>query len=193
MRQAVSIVLLPPIEIEGLAVMASQDIPNNPLALYTFARPHISLYMGCLDARNAGIVKLITHQIATETPPLELSIEGFYTISNSLFTGLKVRKTPELQTLHERIANEVSPYLFHDNVKPEMFCYGSVEDKVTLDWVRDFPEKKCFENYNPHITVGKGKNPSRISKAIPFTASNLTIAHLGNYCTVVKELEEFTL
>jgi len=197
-RIAVDVVLLPDkamtdktIEINAGLVKNFGDkiVLNNEDCL-----PHISLAMGCLDETDITSVGKILEAVAKEIPPGSLKVPGIRASENSkgeTVSVLEVEKTTQLQTLHEKVVEKLTPYLSSDVT--EDMIYGNEEVAAsTLLWIENYWQKSSFENFYPHITIGYGQSEYQIQPAT-FTASKLALCHLGNHCTCRKILVSIEL
>lgn len=145
--------------------------------------PHISLAMGCMKESDIEAIGKVLEKIAEENPTGVLKAMGIkvtQTSSGNKVSVIEIEKKPELLSLHEKVIEELTPYLSYD-VSADMI-YGQEVAWTTLAWIRDYPEKAGFENFFPHITVGYGE-ASDASFPTEFTASKLALFHLGNHCT----------
>lgn len=197
-RIAVDIVLLPDeamtdktIEINAELVTKFDDkiVLNKGNCL-----PHISLAMGCLEETDIASVEKILEAIAEETPPGNLKVLGIRTSGNSkgeIVSVFEVEKTSQLQSIHEKVMEGLTPYL-SSGVTEDMI-YGDEEVAAsTLLWIENYRQKSSFENFFPHITIGYGQIENRILPE-PFSASKLALCHLGNHCTCRKILVSIKL
>jgi len=195
---AVDVVLLPPERIMDEAIEANRELlkhcPNKIVLDKERCLPHISLAMGCIEEANiAGIEKILQCIAANHSPgPLYAeAIQNGENAKNEKVSILQLRKTKQLQSLHEVVMRELRPY-FSYNVSANSVLSPPAADEATLLWIRNYPEKSSFENFNPHITLGYGHIES-FSFHPEFTAPKLALCHLGNHCTCRKILISTTL
>jgi len=191
-KKAVDIVLLPDEKMTALVIEAngklvkrfgSEIVLNKKDCL-----PHISLAMGIIDDSQTDNIRNILGKIAKEHPLGLLNIIGIAVTVN--FRGQEVssfliEKTSEVQMLHQKIMNELSPYL-DNNVTADMTAEGDVAES-TLVWIKNYREKSSFEYFWPHITIGYGRT-NKTGFPIRFGISSLSLCHLGNHCTCRKIL-----
>ena len=197
MKQAVSVVLLPEESIAKLGIFLSEELhqadPRKRIILgETDFLPHITLTMGYMDPNDLKDIETILERISQETNPLELTIDNIYTIKKSLFTGLGVSNTGQLRSLHDTVSSALRNKLTHLVEESEWVTPPEVNEMVP-SWVTNYPIGKSFNNYDPHITLGKGTTSAQIKHSIPFTAPYLVLARMGNFCTVRKPLATFDL
>lgn len=197
-RIAVDVVLLPD------EAMTDRAIEINAELLKKFGSkiglnkenclPHISLAMGCIEETDIASVEKILEAMAEETPLGNLKVIGIRTSGNlkgQAVSVLEVEKTSQLQFLHEKVMEKITPYLYSDVT--EDMIYGEEEVAAsTLLWIENYRQKASFENFFPHITIGYGPIENQ-ALPVAFTASELALCHLGNHCTCRKVLVSIKL
>jgi len=196
-RKAVDVVLLPDEAMRDRAIEVNAKLVKNSGEKIVLNKqnclPHISLAMGCIDERDIGAVGEVLEIIAERYAPGELTVSGIRTSVNSRgekVSVFEVEKTKEIQSLHEKVMEKVSPYFSRDVT--EDMIYGDEEvAETTLQWIRDYGGKASFARFYPHITIGYGEAEGQ-GFPIKFTASELALCHLGNHCTcreILKSVE----
>lgn len=190
--KAVDIVILPPAEINDLAIASSESLVgakyiklNNRHQL-----PHISLLMGGL--REDKIVSFWEKaaRIISEYKGIELVINEIRIRAG--YTGFHLDKGGALAELHRELYEELSNEMdFNVNLDSVAINDGEVLGK-TLKWVNGFAKNSALERFDPHITIGDGKleDTSHIELPMTFKAERFALAHLGNLCTVNNVLSE---
>jgi 2'-5' RNA ligase len=151
--------------------------------------PHISLAMGCIEETDIASIGNTLQRVAKSHSPGPLSVIGIRVETNAAgrkISVFEVSKTERLQSLHETVMRELSPY-FSYHVTADMVLSEPAADESTLRWIRDYAEKSSFENFFPHITLGYGQLTGSPSP-IEFCAAQLALCHLGNHCTCRKVL-----
>ncbi|MEN6336996.1 MAG: 2'-5' RNA ligase family protein [Phycisphaerales bacterium] len=192
-RVAADVVLLPDdattnkvIEINSrLAREYSSDLVLNR----TDCLPHISLAMGCVDPRDVAAIRETLEHLAKESHVEPLTATGIETSANArgqITSLLIVERTEGLQTLHERVMEEMTRFFSHD-VAGVRF-YDDAVSESTLDWVRNYREKAGYERFHPHVTLGYGPARASFSFPLTFRPSRLALCHLGNHATCRKVL-----
>ena len=197
-RKAVDVVLLP----DG--TMTDKAIEANTRLVEKFGEkivlnkenclPHISLAMGCVDEGDIASIGQVLKTIAEKTTLRELRVIGVQTTTNSVgekVSAFEVEKTEELQLLHEEVMEKLAAYLNCDVTGDMIYGSGEVGES-TLLWIKNYREKSSFANFSPHITIGYGEIEN-CSLPIRFTASELSLCHLGNHCTCRKILVSIKL
>jgi 2'-5' RNA ligase len=196
-RIAVDVVLLPDENMTAVAIESNKELVEKfgfGIALNKEnCLPHISLAMGVIDEKQTDNIKNILEKIARESPPGPMNVIGIAVTVN--FRGEEVssfliEKTGELQMLHRKIMEGLSPYLGSD-ATADMTADKKVEES-TLAWIKNYRAKSSFENFWPHITIGYGRT-GKTGFPIKFSASKLAMCHLGNHCTCRKILASVQL
>jgi len=190
---AVDVVLLPSQEMMDSAIEANGKLLEQRAGGITLDKesclPHISLAMGCMDKRDIANIKKILQIVAKNHSPGRLTVVGVHTETDSAgeeVSVFKIKKTQRLQSLHEAVMRRLSPHFSYE-VTAEMVLPPPAANQSTLAWIKNYPEKSSFENFSPHITVGYGRI-TVFSSPVEFTASQLALCHLGNFCTCRKVL-----
>ena len=186
-RKAVDVVLLPTEAMMDRVIEANVELlkkSNKKIVLNKEnCLPHISLAMGGVDEKDIAAIEKVLQTIAKECSSAALRAIGVQTTTNSAgekVSVFEVEKTKELQLLHEKVMENLTPYLTSD-VTGDMI-YGTEVKETTLHWIKNYPQKSSFANFSPHITIGYGEI-NDFSFPIKFVASKLALCHLGNHCT----------
>lgn len=155
--------------------------------------PHISLAMGVIEESDLTECDKILKEIAAVNKIFILAAGyRFNKIpSGGIVSEFTIKKTAELQSLHEAIMTKLKPFLSYDVSIGMIFSPPAVEG-ITLHWIKNYAKASSFGNFRPHVTIGFGKLDDAIS-SVDFTASRLAICHLGNYCTCRKILFSETI
>lgn len=185
---AIDVMLLPSEEIMDKAIEINNQLADDPIKLSKKnCLPHISLCMGVVEEDNLSKIEETINEIGKNFSKLSLAINEI----NSEYICFEIKKIENLQKLHEAIMTKLSPYLSYDATTDMCFSPPPVVEK-TLFWINNYKDKLSSENFHPHITLGTLKLKSQ-KLNINFTASKLTICHLGNYCTCRKILHSVNL
>ena len=198
-RIAVDIVLLPEQAMTDLAIAANGELVKNSGSEIMLNKkdclPHISLAMGCIDRRDVARVGEMLRPIAVIAPK-RLKVVDI--IKSTNFSGetvsvFQVKRSEQLQKLHEEICDIVRPF-FNWDVTDDMISGGHAlrpgsgqASASTLGWIENYFVKSAYSNYSPHITIGYGDLPDR-PLPCDFAVSHMAICHLGNHCTCTKVL-----
>ena len=196
-RKAVDVVLLPTEAMMDKAIEVNAELVKKSGKKIALNKenclPHISLAMGCVDERDIAAIGKVLQIIAKECSLGDLRVIDIRTTANSAgekVSVFEVEKTRELQLLHEKIVEKLTPYLSCD-VTGDM-VYGTKVEDSTLLWIKNYREKSSFANFSPHITIGYGEI-NNFSFPIKFAASKLALCHLGKHCTCRKILVSIKL
>ncbi len=194
MMIAVDAVLLPPPDVMEKAVeinrRLAESADNNDIILdKETCLPHITLAMGCLMEDDLRRIDDILRGIAASFPPVRLKTIRL----KGEEASMRIEKSRDIELLHEIVMIRLSPF-FSYKVTEDMLYGGHEEEinEITFDYIRKFPTRSSFENYVPHITVGRSNAGIEIA---PFdlVSGNLALCHLGNFCTCRKVLLSYDL
>jgi 2'-5' RNA ligase len=194
---AIDVVILPPDNVMEIAINYNKLLRNNTEENIVLGKtrylPHISLLMGCLAANQLGEITSRLHAMAKEHNPLRLSVSGIHKDKSESYdvVSFEIKRTQELQSLHESIVNSCGRFLSQDADEVDMADPPPIK-KSSLGWINRFIPQACFENFWPHITLGFGEYPGTF-EPFDFPASKLAICHLGNHCTCAEVLAEVFL
>ena len=190
---AVDVVLLPSEPIMDMAIEANRALLEQTSDKISLNKenclPHISLAMGCIDNRDIVRIENVLQSLAVSHFPEKLIVEGIQVganAKNEKVSVLQLKKTPQLQSLHEAVMRQLEPFLSYD-VSVNMILPPYPISESTLIWIRNYPEKSSFEKFSPHVTLGYGQIDD-VSFPPEFTASELALCRLGNHCTCRKIL-----
>jgi 2'-5' RNA ligase len=185
---AVDIVLLPSEQTMDRVIEINKELskqyPDKIILNKENCLPHVSLAMGCIDEADRVTIERILRSIAEVHPPGRLHVEGIQTgfnAKNEKVALLQLRRTEQLQSLHEIVMQELASYLSYD-VSADMVLSPPSASESTLLWIKHYREKSSFEKFSPHITLGYGQIDN-LSFACEVTAPELALCRLGNHCT----------
>jgi len=188
MKKAVDIALLPSEEINKKCVDINREllksIPNDTVFHDGSCLPHISLSMGTIDEKNFPEVEIILKQILKENPIGKLVIKQPRMHLNSAgeqSMGFDIEATEDLQKLHEAVRKKLAHLVSQDVKREEIFNPELITDS-SLNYARNFSEKS-FENFKPHITLGRGDLKVEGTYPVKFYPSKLVVCHLGSHNT----------
>ena len=187
-RIAVDVVLLPPEAIMDRAIEANAELVEKFGGKIVLNKdnclPHISLAMGSIDEGDIGKVEQLLGRIAGNTRLGDLAVVGITVSTNAVgekVSCFEVARTEGLQSLHERVMEELAEYLSGE-ATAEMLHGSEGVAASTLIWIRGYREKSSFANFRPHITIGYGETEGA-PFPLRFAVSRLALCHLGNHCT----------
>jgi 2'-5' RNA ligase len=187
-RKAVDVVLLPDEAMTDRAIEINAELVEkfgNEIVLNKEnCLPHISLAMGCIEEADIAPVGKVLEEIAKETSLPDLKVVGIRASGNSkgqTVSVFVVETTKELQSLHEKVMENFTPYLSTDITEDMIYGDQKIAES-TLSWIKNYRKKSSFENFFPHITIGYGQIEN-LMPPISFAPSELALCHLGNHCT----------
>jgi hypothetical protein len=196
-RFAADFVMLPPEPVMDVAISLNRRLCNTNIVLDNEnSLPHISLLMGCLSFEEFGRAQTIFRSIASRHKKMKLNVMSIRTVGTSAgdVIALDIERNYELQALHETFIDGFDSLLSTDASEADVMG-DTPAIPSTLEWINSYIQQSSFDNFWPHITLGylkAGANPETI-EPFSFTASRLAIAHLGNYCTCKRILNEASL
>jgi len=192
---AVDIALLPPTDVMDLVISLNRKLTHTGKSNYSLNKkdwlPHITIAMGIIDTKNLPAIKKELSELFERYPPITIS---FHDIKNTLNDDdewssiLLVKKNNGLQELHENIMSVMKKY-FSYNATIKMFYAPPTLKRLSPYWKLGYPKTKTYENYLPHLTLGKGKSPI-IKLRKTFKSRRLALCHLGKGSTCRKILCE---
>src|SRR5687768_10604361 len=114
MIKAIDICLLLPKQIEALAIALNKSVPAAENIKLDGVQhiPHITLLMGGVEQLGFYDLEEKLEAIIKDADPLNLEIIAVENGAEA--SGLSIKTTPELQELHERIVDEISPMLDYE-------------------------------------------------------------------------------
>ncbi|MFA6073810.1 MAG: hypothetical protein WC758_06880 [Candidatus Woesearchaeota archaeon] len=163
--------------------------------------PHITLAMGVVKSEDVLKIKNIMKEISLKHHQIELIGEEFKSnlqANGEWNSSLSIKKNKDLVSIHKELMDLIGGF-FQEHSSPEMFySVPKVEEgSNALKWVKEYKQIAAYENYNPHISLSKGKISEddlfKMKTPFEFTSSRLVISHLGVHCTCRKILFEVYL
>ncbi|HDR73510.1 MAG TPA: hypothetical protein ENN85_06330 [Methanoculleus sp.] len=152
--------------------------------------PHITLAMGTVEASELAALGRRLDEIARRHLPLATTITGLVVVPTSTgatVSGFDVRKTDELQAIHESVMQLLLTFDAGKAAAPMIAGWEhELIDPFTTGYISAFSDESAYGNYSPHITLGYGdarKDLPEFSVPLPFLCTGAAICHLGNFCT----------
>jgi|SRR3989338_6743435 len=197
-RLAIDVVLLPDRAMIEKAIAISsrlQEKENGPFKLGTEDYfPHVTLAMGVINEGHIDKGKEILKELAQRTRPLSLmaeKLDPLPSLVGGFVSCIEVGKTPELKELHRQMIERFVPLLTFDS-SPDIFVEPETIQEGTMRFIKNFPKRFDFNEYHPHITIGRGAAYEPF-EPVAFTAPTLGLCQLGQFCTCRKILASFEL
>jgi len=196
---AIDIAVLPPQEIMDKVIAinrreAERGNAHGRLAKNDFY-PHISIAMGTIKQENLDEIKIILDNLLKNQKPLSVElVELYYAVGSdgSKTYGLKMKKTKEIQNIHEKLMRSLVPYFSYDATIEDLYKKENDEEKTNHpDHINKYLNHS-FENFDPHLTL-RCKEVETAELPIIFTASTIAICHVGTRTTCRKILFQKTL
>lgn len=198
---ALDIALLLPTEVDRVC-RGLNSAPNaDPFSDFKKSNnhPHITLAMGVFQAEDVPtLVASLEKKLSECYYPLQLQIKELYRkISEQIgqeYQLLIEAKSP-FHGLVGGIWKITGQYYASVPATREMFQLDSDElwEPNTAHWVDGFRQKR-LDDYKPHISL-KCREVVLEDGILPldFTASNVVVARIGNYCTCRDILKKINL
>ena len=196
-KYAVDFVILPPQPVVDLTISLNKKFCNDSIIVLDkdHCFPHISMLMGCIRSDQLDIATTLLKKVALNHKAMMLEMSRISTVdtNSGVVMALDVEANEALNRMHEKLVETFVPLITRDATHSDMFD-GSHTNVSTLNWINNFVEQSCAENFWPHITIGYLKdNGISDIEPISFRASRIAICHLGSYCTCRRILTEVSL
>ncbi|MDP3742635.1 MAG: 2'-5' RNA ligase family protein [Candidatus Micrarchaeota archaeon] len=192
-KVAVDVALIPPEWVMDKAIEINKRMVEEYNGVLKLGKadflPHLTLAMGVMDETDLENVAVKLAEITKHFNPLELRVTGIRNDEVHNCALFEIAKTPQLQKLHLEIMASLAPFFSYEVSND--YIYGGDATQSSLNYCADFTKCYSFENYHPHITLGKGKGGEVGS--FEFTASDLAIYHMGRNNTCRKVLHSVEL
>ncbi len=195
-RFAFDIAIIPPENIMKICIGLNNKENSLPYQHLNSKNnlPHITLAMGITTKNNAEEIRNELETFLKDTGPLELKIIGMdhdHTPEGKRNRHFVIKKTPELQKLHEEIMKIVSKHATYDGTIEDIYTdEGEAPIGYTLEWLNNYGRR--IENSNlfrAHISL-KCMNAEYKKLPLKFSADRIAFCYLGNYCTCRKIIWE---
>ena len=192
-KLAASVVLLLPEDVMGRVIEISRNLSEVSDDSFVLNKedylPHLTLAMGVIEEEDFFRIERKLKGLVEEHLPLRINISEVKVSvrpDGQKASSLVVKKTKELQKVHESVMEEMSDFFTYD-ANVSMFFTPPAVRELPLSWVKNYVRTSVYENYKPHITLGVGV-AKETKLVIEFDTSKIALCHLGNYCTCRKIL-----
>ncbi|MBI3895130.1 MAG: 2'-5' RNA ligase family protein [Acidobacteria bacterium] len=152
--------------------------------------PHITLVQLFVQRKNLSSLIQSIDSILRHVSPLSLRVTKFGKTQTT--SHLLIERTSELQSLHERLTDGVAPFEEPPGTTDTFFGAKEPARPSDVEWVAHFRSQASGNNYWPHITLGVG-NLQEPAEPFDFTASRVSLCHLGRSCACRAVLHEWNL
>jgi len=190
-RLAIDIALLPPDGAMDEIIAVNQELVaryDSAIVLNDkYCLPHVSLSQAVIGEKDMPEATSRLGAIAVAFKPIELSGKLIQSGDN---VHLSLAPSGQLQALHEQIMVEFADLLSYDAEEEDF--YDPVVQQRTISYVNSFSRGAAYENFNPHVTVGKGQLED-LTCDLAFTAARLAISPIGDNTTCREILVEAAL
>jgi hypothetical protein len=152
--------------------------------------PHLTLVQQFCTQTHLPLIHDAVNAVLNGRRSLVLRVSGIKALTTSV--QFAVEPTLELQQLHEDLMDALAP-LAEPSGDENAFVHQDEPPRLRdVEWVTNFRAQASFENYSPHITLGKGERPETV-EPFSFTANRLAVCRLGRFCTCRVVLREWRL
>ena len=111
------------------------------------------------------------------------------TKSIELVTGyshLTFTSPHELKKAHIKVMDSIKNIGL--DVEPSIEAFSSQVDEQELRTVKEYAVNASYENFHPHITLGKGSTKTKSLNDIKIYPHYIALGKLGAHCTMSKEV-----
>lgn len=197
-RIAIDIVIIPPEEIMDKVIAINQKEAKRGNTWGVLGKddfyPHISLAMGTIKKEDLTKIQRILTTILKNQKPLKVElVELYYALGSDGLKSycLRMKRTKEIQKLHEELMNKLLPYFSYDATLEDLFKKDNEETK-TPDYINKYSEQFSFGNFDPHLTL-RCKEVEFNAFPIHFNVSTIAVCHAGTQTTCRKILFQIIL
>jgi len=184
---------------KGANTRLLENYPEG-FALGKAHHPHISVLQRYVRTKDLDkVYAAVQPVIAAENPMgMELTATGYYFLSwkGLGLAGIVIEPTAALIRFQKKLIDAVAPFTAADGTAAAFVprANGGEINEPTVEYVNQFVPQDSGKNYNPHVTVGLGKEDFvKKMKAEPFAPftfkiEGVSVYHLGNFGTAQKKL-----
>ncbi len=132
----------------------------------------------------------VVEDIVKKFSPISIELSELYykeKPNGSRVYAIRVKKTPEIQRLHENLMNELRQYFTHDCTRNSLFSKTG-EEVTEPDYINKFSTLYSFEAFDPHITIRTKEAAGEEILPLKFVATKVAACHVGIMTTCRKEL-----
>lgn len=163
--------------------------------------PHLTLFQGVFSLEGIEKVKETLLEISKSHTAFSSRLHSYSELLGYVFFDLV--PTPELAQLHKDIVEQVGALKSGLRIEfQDMLDKKSLSEK-RLSYIKEYGYPLCFDEYIPHITLSRFKNPEKLnmseivamlpSEPHPFAAKTIGLVKLGPHGSCSSVLSEFTL
>lgn len=191
---AIDVVVLLPTQIVDRTIELNRSLESNEVTLGKESYvPHISLCMGSVNTGDLEKAKKKLDDVSKEIQAFNINLDK--TVVSNLkggehWSSIKISESKNLQRLHEHIMKSFNDLVSSD-VEAEMFAEEEV-DPYAVGWVQKYKRSSSYKNFSPHLSLGVGQI-EQMDLNIDCEISEISLCHLGKYCTCAKILHKSSL
>ena len=200
---AIDILLEPDPTMVKRAIAANADLRENYPQGYTLGPeqvPHVSLVQRYVKAADLKAIETAVSDVLANEDPRELQLMAtgyaYAPWAGVSITGIAVEPTPELKRLQTSIVKAVEPFAVPDGTVAAFSTSKELPkvEEAIVDYVKTFVPKASGDKYNPHVTVGVGREEfvkqlkSEPFQKFTFKPVGVAVYHLGGFGTAQKRL-----
>lgn len=189
---AVDVALIPPEDVSRGIIKLIESFNEGPTKLNLInCLPHITLAMGIIERSKLHLAYQVINKLAKSINEIPISIEKtrVSTLQDmTKISELTVELNSDILKLHADVMTAFKELLTDNDVKLDYFLSPPKVSSQSIHWVKNYlKHHQSLDNYNPHITLGKGILEN-LPSPIKFSNSSIALSHLGTYCTCRKIL-----
>ncbi len=200
---AIDVLLEPDATMVKRAVAANAELREDYPQGYTLGPeqvPHVTLVQRYVNAADLKAIEAAVSAVLAKEDPrkLQLTATGYAYApwAGVSITGIAVEPTPALSRLQANIVKEVEPFAVPDGTIAAFSTSKELPkvEEAIVDYVKTFVPKASGDKYNPHVTIGAGREAFvKQLKAKPFQEFTfkpvgVAIHQLGGFGTAQKGL-----
>ncbi|MBP9711556.1 MAG: hypothetical protein KBD55_00800 [Candidatus Pacebacteria bacterium] len=186
---AIDIVLLLPENISNICKELNRSLEiEDYVSFENGYYPHITLGMGSLLVESIDSFKSELGSLLEKSNMPEVTLTS---LGSGKYCHFNLYVSEELQTLHNAVFDLITKHSAGVVTKENFFELS--ESSSIIDWVNNFKINSAYENYHPHITLGKGVTDTQLEFPITFKPISVGLFHLGKHGTCKKLLNSFEL
>ena len=152
--------------------------------------PHLTLVQQFVRRTALGQVRRVVAEAVSgcDAPPLVTTDVRVGRVACTL----RVAQTAELSALHRRLLDVLAPFQTATAGPGAFFTDGDVARPADTEWVESFRQQSALASFDPHITLGVGRMETTV-QPLRFLPTEVTLFHLGRFCTCRSMLYRWTL
>lgn len=197
--KALNVLTLPNTEVEAKAIELSRFLAEGFETEFVLKRvtllPHLTFYLTEYPVKRVPQIEEIVGQIAAQTKPIDINLEGYSLVSGFVFWNAKI--TPELRALHYKVLDVLNPLRY----RKESYIPLTGLTKSQMEAFERYGHVLSGPEFMPHITLtrmvreeeGKAAINSLPGENMSFTINNISLAVGGPNGTCSDVIQRFPL